>query len=209
MNIMTEPTDDEKRAVSDYERFVEKAKISAAIVSPIASFDDAVAYVVELISNRPLNRYAIDDEPVKTEGLNKVVAAPALSQSERDTLERACREHSIDCVTEGLRSHMAGVDVGLTYADIGLAETGTLVLNCPDEQLRLATMLCEYHVCILPRSAIVADGYAAEERLKEFMLDAPTYTAFITGPSRTADIERVLSIGVHGPLELHILILED
>lgn len=195
--------------MADYERFVEKAKISAAIVSTIASFDDAVAYVVELIHNRPLNRYSIDDEPVRTEGLHKVVAAPALSQAEYDLLEKACRDHYIDCISGGLRDHMIGVDVGLTYADIGLAETGTLVLNCPDEQLRLATMLCEYHVSILLRSAIVADGYAAEEQLKEQMLDSPTYTAFITGPSRTADIERVLSIGVHGPLELHILILED
>lgn len=206
---MTEHREAEKTVSSDYDRFVEKARISAAFVTPIKSFDDAVAYVVDLMGQRPLNRYAINDEPVDTEGVSRVVAAPALSQGEYDMLHRACREHSIECISEGLRGHMVGFDIGLTYADIGLAETGTLVLNCADEQLRLATMLCEYHVCILPRSAIVSDGYAAEEQLKEYMLDSPTYTAFITGPSRTADIERVLSIGVHGPLELHILILED
>ncbi len=206
---MTEQAGAEKHSQSDYERFVEKAELSAATVSTITSFNDGVDYVVELIGKRPLNRYSIDDRPVSTEGLSRVVAAPALSDDEYQELEKACGEHGIDCITGGLREHLIGVDVGFTYADIGLAETGTLVLNCPDEQLRLATMLCEYHVCILPRSAIVADGFAAEEQLKAFMLNAPTYTAFITGPSRTADIERVLSIGVHGPLELHILILED
>lgn len=41
------------------------------------------------------------------------------------------------------------------------------------------------------------------------MKKTPNYLAFITGASRTADIERVLALGVHGPLELHILILED
>lgn len=206
---MNEPAEVAENKAADYERFVEKAEISAAIVSTISSFAEAVDYAMELIHNRPLNRYAISDEPLDTAGLRRVVAAPALLESEYALLADICNEHSFDCISSGLRDNLIGVDVGLTYGDIGLAETGTLVLNCPDEELRLATMLCEYHVCILPRSKIVADGYAAEEQLKKFMLDSPTYTAFITGPSRTADIERVLSIGVHGPLELHILILED
>ena len=195
--------------LSDFDTFVEKAQVSAAIVSTISSFSEAVDYVVELVHNRPLTRYAISDKAVDMDGMRRVVAAPALSESEYLLLAETCKEHSFDCLNGGLRDNLIGVDVGLSYADIGLAETGTLVLNCPDEQLRLATMICEYHVCILPRSRIVADGYAAEEQLREFMLNSPTYTAFITGPSRTADIERVLSIGVHGPLELHILILED
>ena len=108
-----------------------------------------------------------------------------------------------------MRKQLSGVDIGFSYGDIGIAETGTIVMNCPDEELRLATMICEYHVCILHKSKIVSDGFASENLLQEFMLDAPNYTAFITGPSRTADIERVLTIGVHGPLELHILVLED
>jgi L-lactate dehydrogenase complex protein LldG len=206
---MTELVEAAPKQPSDFNRFVEKAQVSAAIVSTISSFSEAVDYVIELAQNRPLNRYAISDKPVETQGLRRVVAAPALAESEYLVLAEKCKEHSFDCLNGGLRDNLIGIDVGLSYADIGLAETGTLVLNCPDEQLRLATMICEYHVCILPRSRIVADGYAAEEQLRAFMLNSPTYTAFITGPSRTADIERVLSIGVHGPLELHILILED
>ncbi len=206
---MTEHAETAAEQPSDFEQFVEKAKVSAAIVSTISSFAEAVDYAMELVHNRPLTRYAISEEPVDTSGMRRVVAAPALSESEYALLAEKCEEHSFDCLNGGLRENLIGIDVGLSYADIGLAETGTLVLNCPDEQLRLATMICEYHVCILPRSRIVADGFAAEEQLRAFMLNSPTYTAFITGPSRTADIERVLSIGVHGPLELHILILED
>ena len=108
-----------------------------------------------------------------------------------------------------MRSQLAGVDIGFSVAELGIAETGTLVQNCPGEELRLATMVCEYHVCVLAKSNIVKNGFAAEEQVRQFMHEAPNYTAFITGPSRTADIERVLTIGVHGPLELHILLLED
>jgi L-lactate dehydrogenase complex protein LldG len=195
--------------ISNYQKFIERAEIAAAKVSTINAFEEAVKYAIDLCLERPLNRYQIGDEPVATEGTRKVIAAPALSPPEYGLLAEKSAAHSIDCLDSGLRNHLSGVDVGLTYGDLGLAETGTLVLNCPDEELRLATMVCEYHVCVVPKSKIYADGYEAREQLRTFMLDAPNYTAFITGPSRTADIERVLSIGVHGPLELHILILED
>jgi len=206
---MTQTQEAVPKQSSDFDRFIEKAEISAAVVSTIDSFEEAVSYAIELCLERPLNRYAVSDAAVDVSGLHKVIAAPFLPESEYGLLKERCTENSIHCIESGMRDNLIGVDVGLTYGDLGLAETGTLVLNCPDEELRLATMLCEYHVCVLPKSKIFADGYGAEEQLQKFMLEAPTYTAFITGPSRTADIERVLSIGVHGPLELHILILED
>lgn len=194
---------------TDCERFIEKAGVAAAIVSRIDRFEEAVDYAVELCLNKELCRYVIDDTGVNLQGVNKTIAAPCLKESEYILLADRCAQHSIDCTAKNMRNYLAGIDIGLTYADIGIAETGTIVLNCPDEELRLATMVCEYHVAIVPKSKIVGDAFAAEQQLTEFMLDAPAYTAFITGPSRTADIERVLSIGVHGPLELHILILED
>jgi L-lactate dehydrogenase complex protein LldG len=206
---MTDTKEDVATPTSDHEKFIERAEVAAAKVSTITVFEEAVDYAINLCLERPLVRYAISEEPATTEGERKVIAAPSLSSAEYGVLRERSAVHSIDCLDSGMRNHLSGVDVGLTYGDLGLAETGTLVLNCPDEELRLATMVCEYHVCVLPKSKIYADGYEAEEQLRTFMLDAPNYTAFITGPSRTADIERVLSIGVHGPLELHILILED
>jgi len=206
---MTDTTEGVARPISDHEKFIERAEIAAARVSTISAFEEAVTYAIDLCLERPLNRYQISDEQVVSEGKRKVIAAPSLPPSEYEMLKEKAAAASIDCLDSGMRNHLGGVDVGLTYGDLGLAETGTLVLNCPDEELRLATMVCEYHVCVLPKSRIYTDGYEAEEQLRKFMLDAPNYTAFITGPSRTADIERVLSIGVHGPLELHILILED
>jgi L-lactate dehydrogenase complex protein LldG len=97
----------------------------------------------------------------------------------------------------------------LTVADWGIAATGSLVLNSISEDLRLATMLAETHVAVLPLSRLQPDSLALEDELQRLMASPPSYLAFITGASRTADIERVLTIGVHGPGELHILLLKD
>jgi L-lactate dehydrogenase complex protein LldG len=124
-------------------------------------------------------------------------------------MKEACDQNGFASIKTGLRSHLSGVDIGFTVADLAIAETGTLVISCPSEELRLATMICEYHVCVIHKTDIYRDAFAAEQQLLKFLHKTPNYTAFITGASRTADIERVLALGVHGPLELHILLLED
>jgi L-lactate dehydrogenase complex protein LldG len=70
-------------------------------------------------------------------------------------------------------------------------------------------MLAQEHVVIVNSSDIKESADDITDSLKNNFNKAGKYTAFITGPSRTADIERVLSIGVHGPARLRILILED
>jgi L-lactate dehydrogenase complex protein LldG len=200
------------------ERFVDKARLAAAQVSTVADIEAAIGYTLDLCGSRGACRIKVSgcDEPLSdpAEGLclakeEKIIAAPMLPAETYDLLCSRSRESGFVCIDSGLRSQLAGVDIGFTFADLGIAETGTIVLNCPGEELRLATMICEYHVCVVPTSRIVADAFDAEEQLLHYMGHGPNYTAFITGPSRTADIERVLAIGVHGPLELHLLLLED
>ncbi len=204
--------------LSDLDRFIEKARVSAAVVSDVGTFQEAINYTLNLCGSRGACRLKISgcDEQLSSDAeelcktkQEKIIAAPDLEPQEFALLEKQCGENGFICIGSGMRSQLAGVDIGFTYADIGIAETGTLVLNCPGEELRLATMVCEYHVCLLSKSKIVTDAFAAQEQMHHFMNKGPNYTAFITGPSRTADIERVLTIGVHGPLELHILLVED
>jgi L-lactate dehydrogenase complex protein LldG len=96
--------------------------------------------------------------------------------------------------------------VGITAADWGVAQTGTLVCDSSPAAQRLASSLPVIHIALLPSGRIVPDMAAALSRIDP--RNAP-FIAAITGPSRTADIERVLTIGVHGPKRLVILIVQD
>lgn len=199
-------------------RFSEKAKAVSAFVTEIRTFDEAIDYCLDLCDRQGACRIAISgcEEHLSPSAdalcdlkQEKIVAAPGLEPAQYTKLFDRCVANGFNCIRSGMRAHLSGVDIGLTVADSAIAETGTMVINCPSEELRLATMLCEYHICIVHCSTIVEDAFAADQQLLKYMHKTPDYTAFITGASRTADIERVLALGVHGPLELHILLLED
>jgi L-lactate dehydrogenase complex protein LldG len=97
-----------------------------------------------------------------------------------------------------------GADVGLTAAQWGVAETGTLVLDSASERHRLASLLPPVHIALL-RASHVLDNLG--ELLKTLRRPLSPAVTFITGPSRTADIELQLVIGVHGPRELHVVVV--
>ncbi|WP_319584390.1 lactate utilization protein [uncultured Pseudodesulfovibrio sp.] len=201
-----------------YQLFVEKAGLVSAKVTSIASEDEALKYVINLCGEKEACQLLISGcdgalsdkaEELCDTKQKKVIAAPGLKADLYKKLETQAKKAGFECIDKGMRDHLAGVDIGFTYAEYGIADTGTLMLDCPSEELRLATMVSEFHVCVLPKSKIKANTYAVEKLMLTRMKKTPDYLAFITGASRTADIERVLAMGVHGPLELHILLLED
>lgn len=120
-----------------------------------------------------------------------------------------CTAQGIEFVTHALRQRTGGIHTALTPADWGIADTGTLVIDSANEDMRLATMLADIHVALLPVSKIHPNTESLADVMDGVLKSrAPAYLAFITGASRTADIERVLAIGVHGPQELHILLMD-
>ena len=107
------------------------------------------------------------------------------------------------------RARLGAEHVGVARAARGIAETGTCVVVTDDEETRLATMLPETSLLILRVADIVPTLPDMASFLRERQADGRiSYTSFITGPSRTADIERVSAIGVHGPLDVHIILVE-
>lgn len=129
-----------------------------------------------------------------------------LVRSVADQLPASIEQFGHDAEREQLLSSNAG----LSTAQWAIAETGTLVLVSRDERHRLATLLPDLHIALVPASQLLAtlgDGFArlASDGTSP---DSPTIT-FVTGPSRTADIELELVVGVHGPKALHVVIVMD
>jgi L-lactate dehydrogenase complex protein LldG len=108
-----------------------------------------------------------------------------------------------------MRDYPKGIDTAFTVASFGIAESATMVLDSTDEDLRLASMLAEHHLLALPKSRIVPDATYLSGYLREAFEASKNFTAFISGPSRTADIERELTLGVHGPLRVTAALLKS
>jgi L-lactate dehydrogenase complex protein LldG len=119
--------------------------------------------------------------------------------------------------TIALREGIAGADdlVGLTGAFAGVAETGTLMLISGPESPTRNNFLPDNHIVVLRADQIVPtyeEGWnrlRALKTLTDGKFTMPRTVNFITGPSRTADIELKIELGAHGPRRLHILIVDD
>ena len=173
--------------------FREKAAGVQTIVADANDLDEVFHYCVDLTCKQG----------------GKAIAAPGLSSEEEPVLRKLCESNGLQLLTGSIRPHLGAIHTALTRADWAVAETATLVLDSTSEDIRIATMLSETHVAYLPVSRIQADLMALENTLDQQMRSSPRYLAFISGASRTADIERVLTIGVHGPQELHIVLLKE
>jgi L-lactate utilization protein LutC len=98
------------------------------------------------------------------------------------------------------------VDFGITSADYALADTGSLVMIASPENARLISLLPPVHIAIVPADRILT-GLDELYTLIPRPADQTSSMVFITGPSRTADIEQILVRGVHGPGEVHVVIV--
>jgi L-lactate dehydrogenase complex protein LldG len=96
-------------------------------------------------------------------------------------------------------------DVGISRVQAAIAETGTLLLDSSRERHRLVSLVPPVHIAILRESQIVETLAEALALLRNSEQLTPLAT-LVTGPSRTADIELTLAIGVHGPQELFVII---
>ncbi|MBI5034796.1 MAG: lactate utilization protein [Chloroflexi bacterium] len=99
---------------------------------------------------------------------------------------------------------LAECDLGITGVDAALPETGTLVLRSSHEHPQLVSLLPPVHLAIFRPSALRADLQNVFAEIK-----SDKRAVLVTGPSRTTDIEKVLTIGVHGPKAMYVWCMEE
>jgi L-lactate dehydrogenase complex protein LldG len=97
---------------------------------------------------------------------------------------------------------VAACELGVTGADAALPETGTLLLRSSPERPRVVSLLPRVHLAIFTPTVLRADLHQVFAEAKD-----AGYSVLVTGPSRTADIELTLTLGVHGPKSLYAWVL--
>ena len=120
----------------------------------------------------------------------------------------ALKAAGVDVHTDHIRKHAETDKGGISEAQYGIAELGSLIQAQSDVDGRIVATMCEYYIGVLKESAIL-DTYDDAFDMLDKLDPIPNFVGIITGPSRTADIECVGTVGVHGPLRMAAVIIED
>lgn len=148
-------------------------------------------------------------ERMESRGIRRAVASP-LTLIDTKSLENRARSHGIDLSFDMELDRIEKAGIGISQFDLGIAESGTLVQDASGLHARLVSMLPPVHLALVSTAAIVGTFSEALSVIeKVYRGTPPPFLSFITGPSKTADIERVLTIGVHGPKELIVLFVDE
>ncbi len=181
-------------------RFEEEVKKVHGVVSRVSGHGELSSLLGALIEEKGIRKIARWDTPTLTDLDDALTGAGAevlpinLAQSETSGTDQ--------------RASLVEADMGLTEVDYAVAEIGSLVMRASGPQSRLASVIPPVHVAIVTPDKIVS----SLQDLLPLLNTAgglPSAVSLVTGPSRTADIETIRTVGIHGPIELHVVILED
>lgn len=115
------------------------------------------------------------------------------------------KEFSFDPVTT---DDLAGCDASITLCEHVIARTGTIVLSSQQLSGRTTSVYAPIHICIAYTHQLVFDVSDSLAQFKKESDQLPSMISYATGPSRTADIEKTLVVGVHGPKEVYCFLVE-
>ncbi len=175
---------------------------------PISERIDVFSHKLSLLGGK-VDLY--DSLPEAAEAVTRILdGRPAVASNA--PLLAECGILSLPSVQSGfisrdrLREACASAAFGITSADYALADTGSLVLLASPAEARLVSLLPPAHIAVVARAKILT-GLDELFSILPRPAEASSSMVLITGPSRTADIEQILVRGVHGPGEIHVILV--
>lgn len=182
------------------QRFGEELAALTGVMHRAPSAAEAIAAVLKIAKQRRAERVlAWTDQWPDCPGLVAALAQAGIQAAGFEApSESAARRRALDVIEP--------IAVGVTGALAGLADTGSIILAAGTGRSRMASLLPPVHIALLARSRVYAT-------LPVFLAAHPgvagttSNLVLITGPSRTADIELTLTHGVHGPREVHVIVM--
>jgi L-lactate dehydrogenase complex protein LldG len=146
-------------------------------------------------------------------GAGEIVVPPHFGQHQRwGALLPLLSSKGITLREAGSPASVADAPAGLSGAELAIAETGSVLLADNTLEARVVSMLTLAHFVLVGEDRLVPmldDAAGILQRLTKVGFDQRRYMSFVTGPSRTADIERTLTIGVQGPKTLCVILVAD
>ena len=168
-----------------------------------------------------------DDAVLFAENFKKIQGKFSFCNSEADLLNQIsfllqskkwekvfCKEDALTSLLQKINqnnySDLANCDVSITGCEYLVARTGTIVMSTAQQSGRTTSVYAPVHICIAYTNQLVFDLKDALSFLKtKYNNNLPSLITFASGPSRTADIEKTLVTGVHGPKEVYCFLVES
>lgn len=175
-------------------RFLEELEALGGHGTKVDSYEEAREYVLSLAREREaklLIRWDVEE-------LERLAVD--------DSLEKAGVEVVLWRDLEDFRKVTAAADIGLSSAEWAIAETGSLVFTGGPGRGRSVTLLPPTYVAVISADRVLTTVSEAIEKYAE-LEEVPANLCFHTGPSRSGDIEQALAIGVHGPGDVHVILV--
>jgi L-lactate dehydrogenase complex protein LldG len=192
-DVSAEPPVEKSILINQFVEELTKVSGNAKIVD---SEDAAKNFIMNFVEERGISSFAIWE----SELIQRLQIADDLQSK------------GLKLAHPSIKEEMAKADVGITEADFAIADTGTIVLIANEKQPRTVSLVPPVHLAIVKSSLILRNindlfaTLASSISEKTSAEEITSCMTFITGPSRTADIELNLTLGVHGPRELLVLI---
>jgi L-lactate utilization protein LutC len=179
------------------ERFREAFTAAGGQLHVVVDHAGAAEFILDLVRSRSIRSVLLG----RGEVLDAVAVAEPL---------RATGVEIVDVIAEhGERSEWFAAEMGISGVDYLIAETGSVVLASRCEQPRSLSLLPPLHIAVAERRQILPDLFDLFSPMASRLEDLPACLSIITGPSKTGDIELRLVTGVHGPGEIHVVLISD